>query len=97
MAQAETETGDGPHSGGMVFEKPVVGWNKEKVCMMDKSLNEHTNFCARDVDLKISTAASFCACEQYIQKFIPLLDIRATAYVRKDSTKKGNKVLCLGL
>lgn len=23
--QAETETGDGPHSDGTVFEKPVVG------------------------------------------------------------------------
>lgn len=61
MAQAETKAGGGAHCGGTVSDKPIVGWNKEKVCMMDKSLNEHTNFCARDVDLKTNTAASFCA------------------------------------
>lgn len=65
--------------------------------MMDKSLNEHINFPARGVDLKMSTAAGFCAYEQYIQKFILVLDIRITACIRKDSTKKRNKVLYFGL
>lgn len=58
--------------------------------MMDKRLNEHTNCCARDVDWNISTAASFCACEQHIQIFIPVLDVRITGCIRKDSTKKRN-------
>lgn len=45
----------------------------------------------------MSTAASFCACEQYIQKFIPVLDTRIIVHIGKDSTKKRNNVLYLEL
>lgn len=79
---------------GQSLRNLLWGETKKKC---DKSLSEHTNFFSRDVDLKTSTAASFCACEQNIQKFIPALDIRTTVYIRKGSAKKRNKVLYLGL